>query len=216
MLLVVNSLALASVTFLEWRTGTSLQDEVYLLERPHPSVARAPVDRADDRLRLWHLAKARGLPNRDAAKVGHALFAAAIGLLATGVLLMEIEIAGVPIGVRRAGSRELATGGLCAAGRRRVALRDPSPRRAADPLGGRLARGGGGGGLCRRELFGHVAHRCPPLDPTIGEASEWLDPSLARTRRAMRSPLRTLQMNEYCLECHEDTYHRWVKLGPLV
>jgi hypothetical protein len=106
-LLVVNSLALAAVTFLEWRTGATLQDEVYLwnvlihlflgLLLIVPTIAFG----------LLHLAKARGLPNRDAARVGYALFVAAIGLLATGVLLMEIEIAGVAIGVRRAGSREL-------------------------------------------------------------------------------------------------------------
>ena len=60
-------------------------------------------------------------------------------------------------------------------------------------------------------LLWRVANRATPLDPTIGEASAWLDPSLARTATGEPLPLRTLQMNEYCLECHEDTYHRWAQ-----
>ena len=106
-LLVVNSLALAAVTFVEWRTGAALQGQAYLwnvllhlflgLLLVVPTIAFG----------VLHMLKARGLPNRDAARVGYALFAAAIGLLATGVLLMEVEVAGIELGVRRAGGREV-------------------------------------------------------------------------------------------------------------
>ena len=211
-LLVVNSLALAAVTFLEWRTGATLQDEVYLwnvlihlflgLLLIVPTIAFG----------LLHLAKARGLPNRDAARVGYALFVAAIGLLATGVLLMEIEIAGVAIGVRRAGSRELVYWlhvALPVVAAWLFVIHRLAGPRVRWKVGGRWALAGLA--FAGAMLLWHVANRATPLDPTIGEASAWLDPSLARTATGEPLPLRTLQMNEYCLECHEDTYHRWAQ-----
>lgn len=211
-LLVVNSLALAAVTFLEWRTGETLQDEVYLwnvlihlflgLLLIVPTIAFG----------LLHLAKARGLPNRDAARVGYALFVAALGLLATGVLLMEIEIAGVPLGIRGAGLRDgvywLHVALPVVAAWLFVIHRLAGPR-IRWKVGGRWAVAGVA--FAGAMVAWHAAHRSPPLDPALGEASAWLDPSLARTATGEPLPLRTLQMNEYCLECHEDTYHRWAQ-----
>ncbi|MGA1468348.1 MAG: multiheme c-type cytochrome, partial [Phycisphaerales bacterium] len=211
-LLVVNSLALAAVTFVEWRTGAALQGQAYLwnvllhlflgLLLVVPTIAFG----------VLHMLKARGLPNRDAARVGYALFAAAIGLLATGVLLMEVEVAGIELGVRRAGGREVVYW-------MHVALPVVvawlfTIHRLAGPrirwkVGGRWAIAGVV--FAGAMLLWHVADRPKPLDPTIGEASAWLDPSLARTATGEPLPLRTLQMNEYCLECHEDTYHRWAQ-----
>ncbi|MHC4832907.1 MAG: multiheme c-type cytochrome [Planctomycetota bacterium] len=211
-LLVVNSLALAAVTFLEWRTGDSWQDEVYLwnvllhltlgLGLILPTIAFGTL----------HMLRARGLPNRDAARIGYALFAVAVALLATGVLLMRVEVAGVELGLGAAAPRTAIYWLHVALPI--VAAWLYTIHRLAGPrirwrVGGRWAIASVA--FAGAMLAWHLGRRPAPLDPAIGEASAWLDPSLARTTTGEPLPLRTLQMNEYCLECHEDTYHRWAK-----
>ncbi len=215
-LLVVNSLALATVTFLEWRTGDSWQDGVYLWNVLLHLLLGLVLILPTIAFGLLHMLRARGLPNRDAARVGYALFAVAIALLATGLLLMRIEVGGVELGLG-------ATGPRTAIYWLHVALPLVAAwlftiHRLAGPrirwrIGGRwaLASVAFAAGM----LVWHAAASGSSAETNREAADDadpsWLEPSLARTVSGDPLPLRTLQMNEYCLECHEDTYHRWAQ-----
>ncbi len=209
-LLVVNSLALAAVTFFEWRTGESLQDQVYLWNVLFHLLLGLLLVVPTIAFGLLHMMKARGMPNRDAARVGYALLTAAVVLLATGLLLTEIEIGGVAIGMRESGRRDLVywlhVASPVVAAWLFVIHRLAGPR-IRWKVGLRWALAGVA--FAAAMLAWHASHRAAPLDPTLGEASAWLDPSLARTATGEPISLQSLSMNDYCLECHADTYHRW-------
>jgi len=205
-LLVVNSVALGLITFLEWRTGESLQDQVYLWNVLVHLGLGILLILPTILFGVLHMLRARGLPNRDAARVGYALFAVALGLLATGVLLLPL-----PFAPRSAtGSRDLVywlhvTLPIAAAWLFVIhRLAGPTIRWR---VGGRWAIAGLA--FAAGMLAWHVSHRPAPIERVATEASAWLDPSLIRTATGEPIPVRSLMMNEYCLECHADTYHRW-------
>ncbi len=200
-LLCVNSAYLAAVTFIEWWRDDLLQDEFYLLSvLVHVLLGLlliAPVLAFG----VLHWRNARGLPNRLAARVGIALFAVAILLLATGLLLLPWG----PRGAARSVAYWLHLAAPVAAIWLFAIHRLAGPRiRWRFGTGGAIAAAG----FAAAMLLWHASsRRPPPVPPEQGAA--WLEPSLARTASGEPLPLRTLQMNEYCLECHGDTYARW-------
>ena len=97
---------------------------------------------------IAHICNADNRPNRRAVRVGYALFATALVLLVTGIVLTRLEgvivVKDPAVRARRSTGRTSLTplrGGL--------ALRPAPPRRAAHQVEGRPALGGGGGGLRR-------------------------------------------------------------------
>ena len=99
-LLALNSVYLGTVTFLEWRTGTTLQDSLYLWNFLLHLVLGFAIVVPTIVFGAVHWRNVAGRPNPRAIAAGIATFAAAIVLLATGVALTRIEVGGATFGVR--------------------------------------------------------------------------------------------------------------------
>ncbi len=156
---------------------------------------------------LVHLAKAKDRPNRRAVKVGYALFACALLLLATGVLLTRIE-------------------GI-------VQVNDPGVRRALwwlhvlTPLvaawlfvlhrlaGKRIRWRVGAAWAVVGLLFAGAALLFMTNDPRLWNVvgnprgEQYFFPSLARTVTGDFIPEHVLMNDGYCRKCHEDVHEGW-------
>jgi len=206
-LLAVNSFYLSSVRVAEAATGETYQNwfyiSMFLLHLLVGALFVVPV--------IWfglaHLRNARNRPNRRAVRVGYALFATALLLVASGVVLTRIE--GV-ITVNDTAVRGLAywihvLAPLAAAWL--FVLHRLAGRRINWRLGGRVA--------AAAVLLVGVALVLQFQDPRAwsveGPASgeEYFFPSLARTASGGFIPERALMNDAYCLECHADVHQRW-------
>ena len=205
-LLGANSLYLLSITLLEWIQGLSYQNYFYqymflahlvlglLLVVPFIAFGAAHIHNAHNR------------PNRRAVRVGYALFTISLILLFSGVALMRVS---------------------------GFEIRNPNTRSAAywahviTPLlvvwlyvlhrlaGPRIKwRTGLRWGMAVVAVVAAllVLHsRDPRTWNVIGpkEGARYFEPSLARTATGNFIPASTMQMNEYCMQCHKDTYDNW-------
>jgi len=206
-LLGVDSVYLASITLLEWSTGQVYQNYFYQLMFLAHLVLGVLLIAPLVVFGVVHIRNAHDRPNRRAVRVGYALFAVSLVLVATGVLLMRVE-------------------GL-------VEVKDPATRsvlywaHVATPLlaiwlfvlhrlaGPRLRwRVGLGWGavagvfaIVMVALHGQDPRQWNVVGPESGE--QYFFPSLARTATGDFIPARTLMMDDYCRECHADVHDRW-------
>ncbi len=90
-LLGANSMYLVSVTALEWFTKQTYQDFFYQLMFGLHLVMGAAIILPVVIFGALHIRNAHNRPNRRAVRVGYVLFAAALLLLATGLVLTRIE-----------------------------------------------------------------------------------------------------------------------------
>jgi len=207
-LLCANSVFLGAVTFLEWRTGRSLQGSLYLWNFLVHLVLGFAIVVPTIVFGAIHWRNVAGRPNPRAIAAGIATFAAAIVLLATGVALTRIELGGATIGVRDPAAREavywlhvlapLATAWL-------FVVHRLSGRRIRWAIGIRwaavaVAAAGAGTAL-------HALPRERPKVPQDG--ARYFEPSLAKTATGGFISERSLMSNEYCIECHADVVHSW-------
>ena len=205
-LMGANSIYLASVTALEAMTGRTYQDYFYQLVFLGHVVLGLLLILPFLVFGILHIVSSRHRPNRRAIRVGYTLFAACIGVLISGILLMRVS-------------------GL--------EIRSPSARsmiywlHVGLPVVGcwlywlhRLA----GVRISTRQIalyFGVVAvlvgvlvaaqtqdpRKWNEVGPKEGEA--YFMPSLARTDTGNFIPASTLQMDDYCLKCHADAHAAW-------
>ena len=159
---------------------------------------------------ILHIRNAWSRPNRRAIRAGLALFAVANLLLASGIVLMRVDLFGVRLEVNDPVARStaywvhvltpLAAGWLFVlhrlAGRRirwRVGLRWAAV--AAIFAGAMLL------------LHSQDPRAWNVAGPKSGE--RYFFPSLARTSTGKFIPARVLDNDEYCKECHADVYDQW-------
>lgn len=206
-LLAINSTYLAGVTFAEWLTGETLQDYFYLLMfLVHLALGLliiVPVLVYGG----IHIANAHDRPNRRAVKVGYALFATAVVLLASGLVLTR----GLPlVEIRHPQSREAA-----------YWLHVATPLLAAwlfvlHRLAGKRINWRAGlsvAGVAAVFAVGMlILHAQDPRQwdvagPASGE--RYFFPSLARTATGNFIPAEVLMMDDYCAECHADIHAGW-------
>ncbi|MHC5002705.1 MAG: multiheme c-type cytochrome, partial [Planctomycetota bacterium] len=159
---------------------------------------------------VLHSRNARRRPNRRAIRAGYALFAAALALLATGFVLLRLDVAGI-----------------------RLEVNDPFARSAAywvhvvspvvaiwlfvlHRLAGRRIRwrtGLGWAALATVFAVGMllVQRQDPRAWNVVGPASgeRYFAPSLARTSSGNFIPEHVLANDQYCKECHEDVHRGW-------
>ena len=90
-LLAVNSTYLGSITLLEWLSGKTYQNWFYLNMFLVHLVLGALIVVPLIVFGIGHIANAHDRRNRRAVKVGYALFAAALVLLASGIVLTRLE-----------------------------------------------------------------------------------------------------------------------------
>ncbi|HEX2163675.1 MAG TPA: multiheme c-type cytochrome, partial [Thermoanaerobaculia bacterium] len=206
-LLAVNSAYLVAVRALEAATGEVYQNWFYLLMFLAHLVLGAAIVVPVLVFGFAHLANARHRPNRRAVRVGYALFATALVLLASGVVLTRIE--GVLVvkdpAVRAAAYWLHVVTPLVAAWL--FVLHRLAGKRIRWEVGRRWAAVAGVFAAALLALHAQDPRRWNVVGPESGE--RYFFPSLARTATGGFVPARALQNDRYCAECHADVHHRW-------
>ena len=206
-LLAVNSLYLAGVRIAEAATGETYQNwfyiSMFLLHLMVGALFVAPV--------IWfglaHMRNARKRPNRRAVKVGYALFATAVVLLVSGIVLTRIEglITVNDPAVRGAAYWLHVLAPLAAAWL--FVLHRLAGKRIRWRIGGRVAVVGVvlvGAALV---LQFQDPRAWNVEGPESGE--QYFFPSLARTASGGFIPEQALMNDTYCVDCHADIHGRW-------
>jgi tetratricopeptide (TPR) repeat protein len=204
--LAANSAYLASITFLEWARGITYQNYFYqLMFLAHLALGLLLLVPFVVFI-AGHLRNAHDRPNRRAVRVGYGLFAISLVLLVSGVALMRIGDFTIQDPRVRSGIywahviAPLLVVWLYILHR----LAGPKIKWA---LAGRW-------GLAMAAIVGAMV-MLNLQDPRAwnqkgpAEGTVYFEPSLARTATGNFIPARALQANEYCLQCHKDTYNNW-------
>jgi tetratricopeptide (TPR) repeat protein len=205
--LTFNSVYLGTITFSEWITGKTYQDYFYqymfLLHLALGLLVIVPVVVYG----IIHIRNAQDRPNRRAVRVGYALFAVALTLLTSGLVLTR----GLPlVEIRQPVAREMAYW-LHVVAPLLVAWLFILHRLAGPRINWRF--GGAVAGLTA--IFAVAMLLLQAQDPRqwnmAGPASgeQYFFPSLARTATGNFIPAKTLMMDSYCEECHEDNHEKW-------
>ncbi len=203
----INSVYLVGVTILEAVTGRTYQNWFYMNMFLAHLVLGIAIILPVIVFAVAHMRRAHDRPNRRAVKVGYALFATALVLLASGIVLTRIE------GV--------------------IVVKDPVLRQAAywahvicpvvvawlfvlhRLVGKKLNWAIGRRWAAVAAVFGAVMIVWQAQDPrrwnVEGPASgeQYFFPSLARTASGDFIPERVLLNDAYCKECHEDSHRTW-------
>jgi len=209
-LLGVNSVYLVSITALEWFTGLTYQNYFYQYMFLVHLVLGLLIVLPVVVFGVIHLRNARHRSNRRAVRVGYALFAVCLLLLATGLTLMRVELPGF-----------------------RFEVKDPALRgsiywlHVAAPLvavwlfvlhrlaGKRLRWRVGGAWALVAVVFAGAMVAFHAQDPrrwnVAGPASgeQYFFPSLSRTSDGNFIPANALMNDDYCKNCHADVHESW-------
>jgi Cytochrome c554 and c-prime len=205
--LTFNSVYLGTITFSEWLTGVTYQDYFYqymfLMHLALGLLVILPVVVYG----FIHIRNAHDRPNRRAVRVGYALFAVALVLLASGLVLTR----GLPlVEIRQPAARDMA-----------YWLHVVTPllvawlfilHRLAGPrinwrFGGAVAGFTGLFAVAMLVLQAQDPRQWNVIGPDSGE--KYFFPSLARTATGNFIPAKTLMMDVYCEQCHADTHEKW-------
>ena len=205
-LLGANSAYLGSITFLSWLKDVSYENYFYeymfLTHLVLGLVILLPVIFFG----IFHIKNAHNRPNRRAVRVGYTLFAASLILLFSGLALMRV--AGFEI--RSPTTRSTAYWAHIITPFLVVWLyvlhRLAGPRikwRVGFSWAAVVAV------VVTAMVFLHAQD--PRKWNVVGpsEGTNYFHPSLARTTTGNFIPARTLQMDDYCLKCHQDAYQGW-------
>jgi tetratricopeptide (TPR) repeat protein/mono/diheme cytochrome c family protein len=211
-LLGANSLYMASITCLDWAsetwgTGVSYQNPFYLYNVLAHIVLGLVLIVPFVTFGVIHLLASKNRKNRRAVRIGYALFAVSIAVLATGLALVRIEgVLDLKHPLARSAVYWLHVGCPLAA----VWLY--WLHRLAGPwikwrLGGVYAAAVG---LIVVGMI--VIHQQDPrkwyaVGPKDGE--KYFFPSLVKTPDAKLIPAETLTNNAYCQKCHADVHKGW-------
>lgn len=211
--LAANSVYLSAISFLEWLKSdpdTTYQNWFYMvmfgthlalgLLLVGPFVIFGAV----------HMRNSHDRPNRRAVKVGYALFTISLVVLITGLLLTRIDIFQLKdVGLKNPKLRSVAYWAHVLTPFLAVWLY--VLHRLAGPRikWGVGLRWAAAVGVIVLAMVGlHSAH---PQKNRMGskEGTKYFEPSLAKTATGSFIPARTLMMDNYCLNCHQDAYNDW-------
>ncbi len=206
-LLAINSVYLVGVSIMEQATGRTYQNWFYMNMFIVHLVLGALIVLPVVIFGFSHMKNAYSRPNRRAVKVGFALFATALILLASGIVLTRLE--GVIV-VKDPGVRSVAywahvISPLIAAWL--FVLHRLAGTRIRWEVGRRWALAAG--------VFGAVMLVWQAQDPRSWNVEgpesgeQYFFPSLARTASGDFIPERVLMNDAYCQECHEDSHAGW-------
>jgi tetratricopeptide (TPR) repeat protein len=201
-----NSAYLVSIRLLEWAKGLSYQNYFYQYMFLAHLVLGLVLVPPFVVFAAWHIKSAHDRPNRRAVRVGYALFATSLVLLASGVALMRVE----GFEVRDPRVRSLAYWAHVITPVMAVWLY--ILHRLAGPrikwrVGLGWAAAVGVIVVAMVWLHSQDPRQWNVVGPKEGE--RYFHPSLARTASGNFIPARTLMMDDYCRKCHEDAYQGW-------
>ncbi|MDX1630846.1 MAG: multiheme c-type cytochrome [Thermoanaerobaculia bacterium] len=206
-LLTVNAVYLLGVRLLEGVTEATYQNWFYILMFLGHLVLGFLILAPVIVFGILHMRNAKDRPNRRAVKVGYALFATALVLLVSGVVLTRIE--GVLV-VKDPAVRSVAwwlhvLTPLVAAWL--FVLHRLAGKRIDWKLGARWAVVAVGLAAVLLAFHSQDPRKWNVEGPESGE--KYFFPSLARTATGNFIPERTLMNDAYCQECHGDVHERW-------
>ncbi len=201
-----NSAYLAAITFLEWLKGLSYQNYFYqLMFLAHLALGLLLVVPFLG-FCVAHIRNTRGRPNRRAVRVGWLLFATSLVVLGSGVALMRVGGFDLkhPFGRSVAYWAHVITPLLVVWLYLLHRLAGPRIRWRAG-----LAWAGGVALIVGALVALHSTdpRQWSVVGPKEGEA--YFAPSAARTATGNFIPARTLMLDQYCRECHQDAYAGW-------
>ncbi len=211
-LLGVNSVYLAAITWMEWKSGRapgSLQNYFYLwMFLLHLALGLALVVPLVV-FGVVHIANARNRPNRRAIRAGYATFVAALGVLLTGIALTRVDVAGLTVQLKHPDTRAVVywLHVLLPLGAAWLfVLHRLAGRRIRWKVG--LAWAGVAGAFAAAMA---ALHAMDPRDPRPGPVTgaRYFEPSLARTATGGFIPAHVLDNSDFCLECHADVHAQW-------
>lgn len=201
-----NSAYLVSIRLLEWAKGLSYQNYFYQYMFLAHLVLGLVLVPPFAVFAAWHIKSAHDRPNRRAVRVGYALFATSLVLLASGVALMRVE--GFEVRDPRVRSVAYWAHVITPV----VAVWLYILHRLAGPrikwrVGLGWAAAAGIIVVAMVWLHAQDPRQWNVVGPKEGE--RYFRPSLARTASGNFIPARTLMMDDYCRKCHEDAYQGW-------
>jgi tetratricopeptide (TPR) repeat protein len=211
--LAANSIYLSAITLLEWfknDPNVTYQNWFYMVMFGTHLLLGFVLVLPVVIFGAIHIKNAHDRPNRRAVKVGYLLFATSLILIVTGLLLTRIDVFQFKnLGLKDPRLRSVAYWAHVITPI--VAVWLYVLHRLAGPrikwqLGIRWA--GAIGVAVLAMVFLHSAH---PRKNQIGsvEGKKYFLPSMARTATGNFIPARTLMMDNYCLNCHQDAYQGW-------
>ena len=199
--LVVDSVYLGAITFLQWLNDVNLEDEVYQSAfLVHLALGFAIVVPAIV-YAILHLRRAYDQPNRLAVRLGLVLFATVLVLLASGIALTR----GIPLGELRHPVAREVTYWLHIAAPLVAGWLFVLHRLAGQPVRWRV-----GGSIAAISLGLSLAGvwLAEPRDSGPTGEPEFL-PSLARTSTGRAIAAEDLMREDYCAQCHSDIHEQW-------
>lgn len=206
-LLAVNSTYLASTTFAEWVSGKTYQNWFYLYMFLLHLVLGLLIVVPVVVFGIAHIRNAWNRRNRRAVRVGYALFATALILLASGIILTRLE--GVIV-VKDPTTRSVAywlhvLSPLAAIWL--FVLHRLAGRKIKWQVGLRWATVAGVFALLMLIIQAQDPRKWNVAGPKSGE--RYFFPSLARTSTGNFIPARALMNDAYCAQCHPDVHKSW-------
>ncbi|MDA8019722.1 MAG: hypothetical protein MPN21_19965 [Thermoanaerobaculia bacterium] len=206
-LIAINSTYLVGVSLMEFFSGRTYQNWFYMNMFLVHLILGALIILPVIIFGIVHMRNARGRRNRRAVKVGYALFATALVLLASGVVLTRLE--GVLV-VKDPAVRSVAYWAhvitpLVAAWL--FVLHRLAGKRIQWRVGRRWAYVALAFAVVMLVWQAQDPRRWNVEGPDSGE--QYFFPSLARTSMGDFIPERVLMNDAYCAECHEDSHRTW-------
>jgi hypothetical protein len=212
-ILAANSVYLSAISFLEWLKSdpnTTYQSWFYMVMfGTHLGLGLLLVLPVVI-FGLVHMKNAHDRPNRRAVQVGYLLFATSLAILITGLLLTRIDIFQFKnVGLKNPHARSVAYWAHVITPLAAVWLY--VLHRLAGPRIKWQAGFRWGAAVGAATIGMVLLHSAHPRKNQIAskEGQKYFEPSLARTASGNFIPARTLMMDSYCLNCHEDAYNGW-------
>src|SRR5688572_30541083 len=212
-ILAANSVYLSAITYLEWLKAdpnSTYQNWFYMVMFGTHLGLGLLVVLPIVIFGIIHIKNAHDRPNRRAVTVGYLLFGTSLVVLITGLLLMRVDIFQFKnVGLKDPNARSVAYWAHVITPILAVWLY--ILHRLAGPrikwrIG--LRWGAAVGAIVIGMVLLHSAH--PKKNPVGSvEGQKYFEPSLARTASGNFIPARTMMMDNYCLNCHQDAYNGW-------
>ncbi len=211
--LAANSVYLSAITFLEWvksDPNSTFQSWFYMVMFGTHLALGLLLVLPVVIFGLIHMKNAHDRPNRRAVMIGYLLLTTSIVVLVTGLLLTRIDVFQIKnVGLKNPHARSVAYWAHVITPILAIWLyvlhRLAGPR-IKWKVG--LRWGAAVGIVTIGMVLLHSAH---PKKNAVGSADgkKYFVPSLARTASGNFIPAKTLMMDRYCLNCHQDAYQGW-------
>ena len=209
-LLVVNSVYLVSVTAAQYASGNTIENYFYQYMFLVHLILGLSIILPVVIFGITHIKNPRNRPNKRAIRAGYALFAMALLVLITGLVLMRVDLGALRLDIKTPAVRSTAywlhvIGPLGAMWL--FILHRLAGRRIKWKTGLSWAAVAG--------VFAVVTLAFHSQDPRLWNVAgnpsgeQYFFPGLSRTVSGDFIPANVLRNDQYCKDCHEDVHESW-------